>query len=80
MEEKILDKQNEETKEEIELSQEQSTELGAPKMSLEEISKRENQYKALVDFFKKDIEIKTTLMNLVPKSTDEYSEDSRMLI
>lgn len=73
-----MDEQNEKMKENIEISQEQSTVAGGSKMSLEEIAKREEQYKALVDFFKKDIEIKTTLMNLAPKSIDEYSEDSRM--
>ena len=39
---------------------------------------QEKQYQALVDFFKKDIEIKTTLINIVPKSTDEYNEESRL--
>lgn len=73
-----MDEQNEEMKEDIESSQEQSTLEEGSKMSLEEIAKREEKYKALVDFFKKDVEIKTTLVDLAPKSTDEYNEDSRL--
>ena len=45
---------------------------------LEDINRRQQQYKALVDFFKKDMEIKTDLINLAPNPIDEYSEDSRM--
>lgn len=73
-----MGEQNKKMKENIEISQEQATVAGNSKMNLEEIAKREERYKALVDFFKKDIEIKTTLMNLAPKSIDEYSEESRM--
>lgn len=73
-----MSEQNEKIEENIGSSQRTSNRVGDSKMSLEEIEKREEQYKALVDFFKKDIEIKTTLMNLAPKPIDEYSEESRM--
>ncbi len=73
-----MDKPNKEMKEEIETSQEQSAVVQDSKMSLEAIAKRKENYKALVDFFKKDMEIKTDLMNLAPKPIDEYNEDSRM--
>ena len=68
---------NDEKKESVEISQEKSTIIEESKMSLEKLAKEE-RYKALVDFFKKDMEIKTTLMNLAPNSTDEYSEKSRL--
>ena len=73
-----MDKPNKEMKEEIETSQEQSAVVQDSKMSLEAIAKRKENYKALVEFFKKDMEIKTDLMNLAPKPIDEYNEDSRM--
>lgn len=43
-----------------------------------EKEQREEKYKALVDFFKKDSQIKQTLMSIAPKASDEYNEDSRM--
>ena len=44
----------------------------------QEKKQREEQYKALVDFFKEDSQIKNTLMSIAPKASDEYNEDSRM--
>ena len=69
-----MDEQNEKIQE----NKEQLTMMQDSKMSSEEIAKRQKQYNALVDFFKKDMEIKTDLMNLAPKPIDEYSEESRM--
>ncbi len=64
--------------ENVEVSQKQSIIVEGSTTNLDEITRREEQYRALVDFFKKDIEIKTDLINLSPESIDEYSEDSRM--
>ena len=45
---------------------------------LKDINRRQQQYKALVNFFKTDMKIKTKLINLAPNPMDEYNEESRI--